>query len=164
MDLPGYHWPSMAVSGNEARDTPPSRMAALQEACEKLLDEVEAAIAMEERTGGSLSFGGIDTSAVSDALRTLLKGMSVSGRQAAAVAVLLRSANGLRRSVADAVTESERERETRGDEREGMKRGERGRGSGWSSGVEAIDGERGGRSGKGRATYLLSILMDIVRP
>ena len=45
-----------------------------------------------------------------------------------------------------------------------MRRGERGRGSGWSSGEDASrdDGAGAGRRGRGRTTYLLSILMDIV--
>ncbi|CAI5517857.1 unnamed protein product, partial [Closterium sp. Naga37s-1] len=82
--------------------------AELQEQCEGLLEETAAAIELEERAGGAVDLSGVHASLVGDALRVLGRGMSVSGRQAAAVAAMMVAANGVRRGVMDAVADVER--------------------------------------------------------
>ncbi|CAI5476176.1 unnamed protein product [Closterium sp. Yama58-4] len=96
--------------------------AEVQEHCEGLLEETAAAIELEERAGGAVDLSGVNTSLVGDALRVLGRGMSVSGRQGAAVAAMMVAANGVRRGVMDAVAEVER-----GGEGGGREAGEKSR-------------------------------------
>ncbi|CAI5983222.1 unnamed protein product [Closterium sp. NIES-64] len=111
--------------------------AELQEQCEGLLEETAAAIELEERAGGAVDLSGVHASLVGDALRVLGRGMSVSGRQAAAVASMMVAANGMRRGVMDAVADVER------------------------------GGQGGGREGGGReggGTSRLHVLLDLLKP
>ncbi|CAI7880782.1 unnamed protein product, partial [Closterium sp. NIES-53] len=91
-----------------SEETPLWGYAELQEHCEGLLEETAAAIELEERAGGAVDLSGVNASLVGDALRVLGRGMSVSGRQAAAVAAMMVAANGVRRGVMDAVADVER--------------------------------------------------------
>ncbi|CAI5490452.1 unnamed protein product [Closterium sp. Naga37s-1] len=120
-----------------SEETPLWGYAELQEHCEGLLEETAAAIELEERAGGAVDLSGVNASLVGDALRVLGRGMSVSGRQAAAVAAMMVAANGVRRGVMDAVADVER------------------------------GGQGGGREGGGReggGTSRLHVLLDLLKP
>ncbi|CAI5479813.1 unnamed protein product, partial [Closterium sp. Yama58-4] len=128
--LPSHTYTHSETSPSEKalskENLPPWGYAELQGQCEGLLEETAAAIELEERAGGAVDLSGVNASLVGDALRVLGRGMSVSGRQGAAVAAMMVAANGVRRGVMDAVAEVERGGE-RGGEGGGREGGEKSR-------------------------------------